>query len=220
MTPRCRGLRYTLFDKLKGSGLRVFPSGKKSWIVEYRPGEGGRSTAKRRMTIGAVGTLTPDEARSKAEKLLAQARLGNDPAAAKAEARKGLTVAEIAQAFLVEHVGAKRKNRTVEHYKDVLNRIIVPDVGTMKAEKVKRSDIAQIHLKWKRTPFQANRVLAITASMYGFAGRHGLVPQGCNPARGIERYVEDRRERFLSIGARAAWHRNSRSRDRWRSMGS
>lgn len=34
--------------------------------------------------------------------------------------------------------------------------------------------------------------------MYAFAGKHGLVPEGINPTRGIERFKEESRERFLS----------------------
>ena len=41
-------------------------------------------------------------------------------------------------------------------------------------------------------------MLAIIGSMYGFAGRRGIVAEGANPARSIEKYAEDRRERFLS----------------------
>ena len=63
---------------------------------------------------------------------------------------------------------------------------------------MKRSDLAKLHLKWKRTPYQANRIVAVVGSMYSFAGKRGLVPEGLNPARGIEKYAEDGRERFLS----------------------
>jgi hypothetical protein len=48
------------------------------------------------------------------------------------------------------------------------------------------------------TPFQANRVLAVVGSMYAFAGRAGIVPEGTNPARGIEKFKESHRERFLT----------------------
>ena len=41
-------------------------------------------------------------------------------------------------------------------------------------------------------------MLAVVGSMYGFAGAAGIVPEGTNPARGIEKFKESRRERFLT----------------------
>ena len=151
------------------------------------------------MTLGNVGTLTPDEARRAARTELAKVRLGDDPARDKVDMRKAATVAEIARAFLADHARAKRKPRTAEHYRDIIERIVLPDLGSMKAEAVTRSDVARLHLKWKRTRVQANRMLGIISGLYGFAAKRGLVPEGFNPARGVEKYPETRRERFLSV---------------------
>jgi hypothetical protein len=41
-------------------------------------------------------------------------------------------------------------------------------------------------------------MLAAVGSMYSFAGRVGIVPEGINPARGVEKFAESRRERFLN----------------------
>jgi Arm DNA-binding domain len=41
-------------DDVKGFGVRVMPSGSKTYVLEYRPGAGGRGVAKRRLTSGAV----------------------------------------------------------------------------------------------------------------------------------------------------------------------
>ncbi len=194
-----RPARYTLFDDdLKGFGLRVYPTGEKSWIVEYRAGGGGRTVSKKRLTLGAVGTLTPDEARRAAKDALAGVRLGSDPARAKAAARKSSTFAELAQRFLAEHVDTKRKPGTGQHYRYLLEGVAGPALGTAKADAVSRSDVARLHDKLASKPFQANRLLAVVGAMYAFAGKRGLVPDSCNPARGIEKYPEHRRERFLT----------------------
>src|SRR4051794_23092889 len=86
------GDRYIVWDSvLKGFGLRIFTTGVKTWIFDYRPGEGGRRQVKKRITIGKVGDLTPDQARRKAEEFRAQVKLGGDPQADKALKRQSLT---------------------------------------------------------------------------------------------------------------------------------
>src|SRR4051812_45701649 len=101
-------------DALTGFGLRVRPTGAASWIVEYRPGAGGRGVTKRRMVIGTLATLTPEKAREAAEKLLAKVKLGADPAADRSSARKAETVNDLLDHYLDHHVKAKRKAGTVE----------------------------------------------------------------------------------------------------------
>jgi integrase len=90
--------------------------------------------------------------------------------------------------------------RTAVFYRHLLDNIIKPELGAIKADKVTRTQIARLHGSLKKTPFQANRVLAVIGSMYTFAGRTGVVPEGVNPARRIEQFKEHRRERFLSGG--------------------
>jgi hypothetical protein len=68
----------------------------------------------------------------------------------------------------------------------------------MNPSKVIRQDIGRLHLSLRETPVQANRVLAMISALYGFAARAGYVPEGYNPARGIEKFPERSRERFLT----------------------
>src|SRR5476651_1283528 len=76
---------YIVFDQdLPGFGVRVMPSGMKTWIVEYRPGAGGRRVAKRRLKIESANKTTAEAARSQAKDILARVKLGEDPAAARA----------------------------------------------------------------------------------------------------------------------------------------
>jgi integrase len=194
-----RQSRYILFDaEIAGFGLRVYPSGKKSWVFEYRPGEGGRGVQKKRITIGSTSDFTPEQARKVAEKLRARAKMGEDPQGEKAQERAAMTVSALADEFLQNHV-SKRTERTQEHYQDVLQRIVLPKLGRLKAKDVSRADLSRLHLAWKHTPSQANRMLAIVGSMYGYGGKHGVVHEGMNPARGVEKYKEQGRERYLSI---------------------
>src|SRR3954469_16852043 len=67
-------------EKLPGFGLRVQTSGSKAYVAKYRAGS-GRSAPTRRLTLGPVGRLTPDEARRLAKKVLGSVAHGMDPAA-------------------------------------------------------------------------------------------------------------------------------------------
>ncbi|NNJ74523.1 MAG: integrase family protein, partial [Anderseniella sp.] len=193
-----RAARYIVFDAdITGFGLRVYPTGKKSWVFEYRPGEGGRSVQKKRITIGSTSDFTAEQARKVAEKLRARTKMGEDPQAEKATERKAMSVAALADEFLDNHA-SKKTSRTQDLYRDVLARIVLPKLGKMKAKDVSRADLSRLHLSWKHTPYQANKILVIAGSMYSYAGKHGIVPEGMNPARGVEKYKEEGRERYLS----------------------
>ncbi|PLU02963.1 tyrosine-type recombinase/integrase [Sinorhizobium medicae] len=194
-----REQRYTIYDSLiSGFGLRVTPSGEKSWIFEYRPGDGGRHQSKKRITIGRIGDFTADQARKAAETYRSQVKLGGDPQGEKASRRKALTFAEVARLFLSDHVDAKRKVSTAAWYRDLFERVVIPKLGSTKAADVTRNDVAKLHLSLKSTSSQANRALAAISSMYSFADRQGLITEEFNPAKRIERYREEGRERYLS----------------------
>jgi len=189
---------YFVWDRdLKGFGLRVQPTGEKSYVVKYRAGS-GRNAPTRRVTLGPVGKLTPDEARRLGKATLGSVAHGLDPAALKAAERRAATLKELADLFLSEHVEAKRKPATASHYRDILQRIVLPELGTRQGEKVTTADLARLHVRMKQRPYQANRMLAVVGSLYAFAGKRKLVPAGFNPARGIDKYPEKGRERFLT----------------------
>jgi integrase len=191
--------RFTVWDsELKGFGLVVQPSGIKSYIVRYRVG-GGRTGTLKQMVLGRHGAVTPEEARSLARKALAAVARGDDPAGLKIQAREAPTLEQIAQAFLNEHTRAKRKASTAVHYAGLLNTYVLPALGRKRAAEVTATDLARLHLSLANKPYQANRMLATMGSLYSFAQRQGLVPEGYNPAKKVDRYTESRRERFLTV---------------------
>jgi hypothetical protein len=150
------------------------------------------------VTLGKVGTLTPEEARTLARKTLGAVAHGSDPAALKAAERRASTLRELAEIFLAEHVEAKRKPSTATHYRSLLEKVVLPELGGRKAELVTPSDLAKLHAKMRKRPYRANRMLEVVGSLYSFAGKRKIVPLGLNPARGIEQYPEKARERFLT----------------------
>jgi integrase len=195
---KLRAVRYELWDsELPGFGLRISPSGRKVFIVRYRP-KGGRRAPKRYLTIGLYGPITPDKARDRAIATLGAVADGKDPVAATIEDRSALTVAELAEQFLAEHVVPKKKPSTQAFYSLILNKFVAPKLGSRKANKVTRADITRLHISLKDRPYLANRIVAVVGSLYSFAEAKKVVPEGFNPARKIEQFRESRRERFLT----------------------
>jgi integrase len=116
-----------------------------------------------------------------------------------------MTVRDLAERFLSEHVQPKKKKSTASNYEIVLNKHVLPKLANLRADKVTTADIAELHRavakqrKDGKQPYrhQATRTVAIVSSMYTFAARQHVVPAGFNPAKGVERYREEGRERFL-----------------------
>jgi integrase len=168
-----------------------------SYVVVYRAGS-GRGAPVRRYTIANVGKTAPEAARRRAKAILGAVAHGHDPAGEKATERGTLTVSGLADRFMAEHVEQKRKPGTAVFYRHLLDKVIRPELGATKADKLTRAQVAKLHGSLRATPFQANRVLAVIGSMYAFAGRSGIVPEGTNPSRRIDKFKEHRRERFLT----------------------
>lgn len=184
---------------LKGFGLSVSPSGVKSWCVEYRPGAGGRRTPKRRMVLGSVGTLTPDQARLAARKILSAVALGGDPAAIRTRARETPTFIQFADRYLSEEAAAKLKPTTLTNYRIYVHKHAKAFIGSLRLDKVAPAHVARMHQAIGQTkPPTANRVVECIGSIYRYAALCGLVEPGFNPTRQIHAFREQRRERFLT----------------------
>jgi hypothetical protein len=100
--------RYTLWDtELKGFGVRIAPTGTKTYVVRYRAG-GGRKGTLRQQVVGRHGALTADQARKQAKQILGAATLGQDPQFTKAKDRAELTVSELCDLYMKEGVATKK----------------------------------------------------------------------------------------------------------------
>jgi len=168
-----------------------------SYVVEYRPHGGGRGIAKRRVTIGKVGTLTPDQARKAAVETLAQVRLGADPADEKAKKRAAHTVSELLDVFDQEYIATMVKPGTA-----VSHRIALCELrqayGGVKAVALSRAQVAALHNRMADRPYAANRAIAVWGKAFTWGASRGLVPDGHNPTKGIQKYREQGRERYLT----------------------
>jgi integrase len=184
-------------DTLAGFGVRVTPNGARSWIVDYRPG-GGRRASTRRITIGPVATLPADKARRAAQQHLARARLGADPAAERAEQRAAATLREVAEKFQ-RLEGPTWKPRTRFLFAFYCRKHLEPAFGSKRARDITHADVVRLHRKiGEQAPPTANRIVSLLRLLFNWAGRARDVPPGHNPARGVKRFKEQGKERYLT----------------------
>ena len=109
------GAEYFVWDgNLKGFGIRVRETGAKSYIVKYRAGT-GRKAPTRRMTIAAVGKVAPDAARAMADsRIIGDVARGDDPASERTRERREMTIREVADRYVSEHVRPHNINKYLD----------------------------------------------------------------------------------------------------------
>lgn len=179
---------------LSGFGLRVKSNGTKSYVVQYRNRQTGRS---RRKTIGRHGPLMSfAQARDIASGYLADVIRGGDPVAQSKASRDAPTMEELGEQYLVTHAIPKKRPKSVANDRSMLSRLILPKLGKLKVAEVTHKDIQTLHNVLCDTPYQANRALALLSKMFELSIRWGWRPN--NPARGVGKYTEEKRYRWLS----------------------
>ncbi len=188
------GTDYRWDDALPGFGLRLYPSGKKSFAVAYRVK--GR---KRIMILGSYGALTLNQARDRAKRVLADALDGTDTAEARHAVFAASTVADLADRYLREHAIPKKKPSSVKSDTQLLTNHILPAFGARRVSEVTRPDVVALHTKVGTTaPGAANRVIAVVSKMFNLAEIWELRPDGSNPCRHVKRFKERKLDRYLS----------------------
>lgn len=196
-------------EELSGFGLKLTPKGRRIYVVQYRlPGVGRRMSAKR-FTLGEHGPLTVDEARKYARRLLNAVAEGRDPAEERAEVKRAPTVDDLAPLFLAD-VKAKRKDTTVYEYArhfttsgkradSTLRGELATHFGRLRIRDISGPHVAAFHDRFRDRPYAGNRLLALLSAFFSWCERRGYRDVGTNPCRGIERFPERKRERFLTL---------------------
>ena len=178
--------------ELPGYGVRVYPSGRKVYVVQTRVA--GKS---RRVAVGRHGDIAPDRARKDAAKIIARIKAGLPPVESEPEAPP--TVSDLAGRYQREHVAMHCKPNTVKHYGLMLKKHIVPRLGELKVAEVERRDILKFQFQLSDMPTVANRCVDILVKMFNLAELWEMRSPGRNPCKSVRRYkVVRRKERFLT----------------------
>jgi integrase len=136
--------RQWLWDtELKGFGVALRPTGTHSYVFNYRDKHG----ALRNITIGKVGSMTPDEARKQAEKLRREVTDGRSPIADKRAAKTAMTVADLLDAYLSSERFKNKAPSTQAVDRGRIDRHIRPLLGKAVLEAVTPADIEAAHRK-------------------------------------------------------------------------
>ena len=179
---------------LTGFGVRVYPSGKKSYVISYR--FEGR---KRLHTLGKVEAYRQvDDARDSARGVLADVSKGSDPQAERKRAQNSPLMRDLYDRYMHEHARPHKKPGSIRDVERMWKKVILPKLGHRRVDEVKRQDVIRIHNSLRKTPYQANRVLALLSKAFNLAELWELRDQNTNPTDHIRRYKETKRERLIS----------------------
>ena len=205
--------------ELRGFGVRMKPSGTKTFVIQYRNAE--RRT--RRFVIGQYGVLSVEVARDLAKKKLASVVDGGDPSQERRAAREGMTVAEVCDWYLEEAesgrlLGRNRrpiKASSVAGDRSRIEQHIKPLIGTRVVLHLKFADIERLQAdiaagrsardrktgRGGRTSGGAGvagRAISTLRSLFNHARRLGVIEQ--NPANGVRVIASEKLMRRLSVG--------------------
>ena len=196
-------------DRLTGFGIRVQPSGVRSYIVNYRAGDGGRNAANRRLVLARHPRVTAEQARRLAQETLGKVAGGEDPAAARARSRAVPTLREAFEDYLA--AGPKRKDSTIAVYRSTVHK----DLGdwlNRPLDTIERRDIEQRFQRLTETAgwVQANNATKMLRVLYrrqciDHEGLHNPVDQW--RAGGGRPHRQRRRRIAAPAEVLPSWHR-------------
>ena len=189
-----RSHEYVAWDStLTGFGVRVYPSGVKTYLLHIRV-----HGTQHKLRLGRHGVVTAEQARYDARLRLADLQRG---LALQRTPPPRTTFAELAARYLAEHAATRKKPSSQRLDRTNLRIHLLPRLGAMPLDTILPPDVMSLHHAMHATPVTANRCLSLLMAMFGLARRWGLLA-GDNPAAGTLPYRERRRDTMLTAAQR------------------
>lgn len=185
-------------SELPGFSVRVYPGRRRAFFYRYRVG-GGRGAQIREPRIGDFGPMTVDQARAVAKDWAADVRRGGDPAQIRSGERDAPIMTTLFERYLKEYAAKRKKTSSLANDARMIEKELVPAFGRMRVKDVSRQKIRAYHAGLEDTPYEANRRLALLSKVFSY-GADDLewIARGDHPVKGIARYKETGRRRYLS----------------------
>ncbi len=181
--------------EIPGFGVRVRPTGAKSYVVKYRV-HGGRGAAQRRSSIGKPSILSAEKARARAREILADVAKGGDPFGERQRRREAPTASEMFDRFMTEHSEVENRPATIKKNRALWRRNLEAAFGKRRVEDITSSDISRLKAQLKATPVEFNRCLSLLKTAFKLSVDWGW--RADNPASSVKPYKEEPRERTLA----------------------
>lgn len=190
---KATGADYKAFDTLlPGFHVRVLPSGVKSYALFYRNADGKQRT----LSLGRANLLKAEKARQLAQSRLVEVHGGRDPSQERRAERVVVTMQDLFEDYLVKHARVRKKPRSVQGDEILWRLHLGPFLKDMRVDRLGLKDLHGLMAKMVDRKGAANRSMALLSKMMTLAIAWGLRPD--NPCKRVERYPENRMERFLT----------------------
>ena len=134
------GACYLWDTELAAFGVRIYPTGGKSFVVSY-----WIKGRRRFLTLGRYGKMTLAQAREQALDLFTLVRKGEDPAVGRRGVNDKPTVAMLADRHINDYAKAHNKARSVKRARQLWDRCVLPKLGKRRVEDIGRADIAGVN---------------------------------------------------------------------------
>ncbi|TPE64849.1 site-specific integrase [Sandaracinobacter neustonicus] len=217
LEPLPEGQSFLWDSELRGFGVRVLPSGLKTFVLQYRNQKG----ETRRIRLGRYGVLTTEMARDMARVKLGMLASGEDPDEIARQAKNAMSVGELCDWYILEARAGRilgRRGRPLKtssldmdesrirvHIKPLLGKRIAAKLTIGDVEAM-QSSILQGKTATARRPGRggkttggpgaAARSLATLQAVLGHAKHKGMLAD--HPTRGAKKLATKRRTRRLS----------------------